>query len=56
MVVAPVALRHQGAPEFAAVNDERVVEHAALPEVGDQRRSGFVDQPGGVLDAFLIPP
>ncbi len=53
VVVAPIALRHRGAPEFAAVNNECVVEHAALPEVCDQRRSGFVDQAGGVLDAFF---
>ena len=35
VVVAPVALRHRGTPEFAAVDDERIVEHAALPEVCD---------------------
>ena len=43
VVVAPafglidVALGHRRAAEFAAPDDERVVEHAALLEVGDQR-------------------
>ena len=35
MVVASVALGHGGASEFAAPDDEGVVEHAALLEVFD---------------------
>ena len=38
MVVAAVALGHRRAAELAAPDDQRVVEHAALLQVGDQRR------------------
>ena len=38
VVVAAVALGHRRAAELAAPDDERVVEHAALLQVLDQRR------------------
>ncbi len=37
-----VALGHRRAAEFAAPDDERVVEHAALLEVADQGRGRLV--------------
>ena len=37
VVVAAVALRHRRAAELAAPDDQRVVEHAALLQVRDQR-------------------
>src|SRR5271169_4470549 len=51
MMVAPVivlgefALRIAGAAEFAAPDDEGVVEHAALLEVLDERGAGLVRFP-----------
>ena len=36
------ALDHRRAPEFAAPDDERVVEQAALLEILDQRRAGLI--------------
>ena len=38
-VALAVALGHRRAAELAAPDDQRVVEHAALLEVGDQRRA-----------------
>ena len=42
-MVAAVALGHRRAAEFAAPDDERVVEHAALLQVVDQRGRRPVD-------------
>jgi hypothetical protein len=44
VVIAAVvgALRHGGAAEFAAPDDESVFEKAALLEVGDERGAGFI--------------
>ena len=48
MVVAAIvllgefALAVDGAAEFAAPDHEGIVEHAALLQVGDQRRAGLV--------------
>ena len=42
MVAAAAPLRHRRPPEFAAPDDQRVVQHAALLEVRDQRRGGLV--------------
>ena len=48
MVVAAVILRRQGAlaidrpAELAAPDDQRIVEQAALLQVGDQRRGGLI--------------
>ena len=39
----PVALGHRRAAELAAPDDQRVVEHAALLQVLDQRGGGLVD-------------
>ena len=38
-----VALRHRCAAEFAAENDERVVEEAALFQIGDEGHAGAID-------------
>jgi hypothetical protein len=38
-----VALRHGCATEFAAENDERVVEEAALLQIADERHAGAID-------------
>ena len=46
VVVAAAVLAvfaHRRAAEFAAPDDERVVEQAALFEVDDQRRPGLID-------------
>src|SRR2546423_1663570 len=44
VVVAPAAsLGHGRAPEFAAPDDQRFVQHAALLEIGNQGRGGLVD-------------
>ena len=48
-----VALRHRRAAELAGPDDQRVVEHAALLEVGDQRRAGLVDFAGAQRQLFL---
>ena len=53
MVAAVAALAHGGAAEFAGPDDESVVEHAALFQVGDQRHAGAIDFLGFVADAFL---
>ena len=54
VVVAAVApLRHRRAAELAGPDDQRVVEHAALLQVGDQRHAGPVDLLGLERDAFL---
>src|SRR3954454_23931686 len=37
------ALAVRGAPEFAAPDDQRVVEQPALLEVGDERLAGLID-------------
>ncbi len=42
VVVAAVALGHGRAAEFAAPDDERVVEHAALLQILDQGGGGPV--------------
>ena len=60
-MIAPVAaLRHRRAAELAGPDDQRVVEHAALLEVGDQRHAGAVDLLGlerdAVLDAAVVVP
>ena len=44
-----VTLNHWSAAEFAAPNDKRVVEHAALLEIFNQRGAGLV----GVLTILL---
>ena len=43
VVVAAGALAHRGTAEFAAPEDERVVEHAALLEVADEGAGRLVD-------------
>src|SRR6185295_14038864 len=53
MVVAPVALRHRRAPEFATPDHQRVLEHVALLEVLDQRRRRLIHEPRRRLDAVL---
>ena len=60
VVVAAVALGHRRAAEFAAPDHQRVVEHAALLEVLDQRGRGLVDLLGHagdlVFDAAVMVP
>src|SRR5262249_42320892 len=43
MIAAAAPLRHRRAAELAAPDHQRLVEHAALLEVGDQRRRRAVD-------------
>src|SRR5688572_9660120 len=45
---ALVLLRHRRAAKFTAPDDQRIIEHAALFEVGDESRSGLI-QVGGIL-------
>ena len=60
VVVAAVALGHGGAAEFAGEDDEGIVEHAALFEVGDEGHAGAVDFGGfetdPVFDAAVVVP
>ena len=53
VVVAAGALAHGGAAEFAAPDDERVVEHAAFLEVFDESGAGLVGIAGGFGHGFL---
>ena len=53
MVVAAGALAHRGAAEFAAPEDQRVIEEAALLEVVDQGGRGLVDVFGAHLHAVV---
>jgi hypothetical protein len=41
VVVAAVALRHRGAAELAAPDDKRVLQHAALFEIGELLPGGL---------------
>src|SRR5207249_1494693 len=54
------ALAHGRAPEFARPNDERVFEHVALLEVGDQRHASAIDllrlQGYALLDTAVVVP
>ena len=60
VVVAAVALGHGGAPELAAPDDERVVEHAALLQVLNQGGGGLVHlarlHHDVALDAAVVVP
>jgi hypothetical protein len=47
IVIGELALAINRAAEFAAPNDQRVVEHAALLEVGNQRG-------GRLIHAFAL--
>ena len=38
-----VCLRHRRAAELACPDNQRIVEHAALFQIGDQRRTGLID-------------
>src|SRR5262245_24807352 len=51
--IAAVAIPGGLPAEFAAPNDERRVEQAALLEIGEQRRERLVDLPGFFGDAIL---
>ena len=53
VVVAAGALAHGGAAEFAAPDDECVVEHAAFLEVFDESGAGLVGVEGGLGHGFL---
>ena len=53
VIAAVAALAHRRAAEFAGPDDERVLEHAALLEVGDEGHAGAVDFLGLELDAVL---
>ena len=53
MVAAVAPLGHRRAAELAGPDDQRVVEHAALLQVGDQRHAGAVDLLGLQRDALL---
>ncbi len=60
MVVAAGALAHWGSPEFAAPDDQRVIEHAALFEVFEKRGRGLVGELGCgghvLFDAAVVVP
>ncbi len=47
-----VFLRHRRAAEFATPNDDRIVEHAPLFQVLDERRGGAVHVGGVLADEF----
>jgi hypothetical protein len=53
VVIAPGALPHRRAAEFAAPEDERVVQHAACLQIADERRGRLVDRHRARLHAFL---
>ena len=53
VVIAAGALGHGRAAEFAAPDDQRVVEHAALFQIGDQRGGRLVDFLGLELDVVF---
>ena len=53
VVVAAVALPHRRAPELAAPQHQRVVEHAPALEVGDQRSRRLIDLLRGDVDRTL---
>ena len=53
VIAAVAALRHRRAAELAGPDDERVVEHAALLQIGDERHAGAVDLLRLEGDAFL---
>lgn len=60
VVAAVAALRHRSAAELAAPNDESVIEHAALFEIGDEGGGGTVYFLGlggnAVFDAAVVIP
>src|SRR5690242_16872314 len=43
MMVTSVPLRHWRAAEFGAEDDDHLVEHAALLEIGDEGRNSAID-------------
>ena len=53
VMIAAVPLRHRRATEFAAVDDQRLVEHAALLQVADQGRGAAIHFGGRSLDVLL---
>src|ERR1051325_5785573 len=60
VVIAAIALRHGCPTELAAPDDERIVQHAALLEILDQRGGGTVALLRGnrhrlVYRAVMIP-
>ena len=56
VVIAAVALGHRRAAELAAPDDQRVVEHAALLQISDQRRSRLIDFAGDALRCSCLTP
>ena len=57
VVIAAVALGHRRAAELAAPDHQRVVEHAAFFQVGDQRgRCGWSTSSALSLMSFLRLP
>ena len=53
MIATVAALAHRGSAEFAGPNDQRLVQHAALFEVRDQRHAGAINFCGFEFDALL---
>ena len=53
VVVAAVALGHRRPAELAAPDHQRLVEHAALLQVLDERGRSLVDLRGGPLDVLF---
>ena len=43
--IGPPALHHGRAAEFAAPDHQRIVQHAALLQILDQRRAGLIGVP-----------
>lgn len=54
--VADIVLHHRRAAEFVALDDERVVEHAALLEIGDQARFGQPPRQQAIVGQRRIVP
>ena len=59
-MVTTGTLCHGGPSEFATPDDEGIVEHASLFQIGDQCRSGLIDFLGGrcdrVFDSAVMVP
>ena len=53
MMVAAVSLGHRRASEFRAEDDERVVQHAALFQVGHEGGGAAIDLGGGSFNVLF---
>ena len=55
LIAAAAALAHWGSAKLACPNNEGILKHAALLEIGDQGHARAVDLLGFELDPVLHP-